>query len=158
MRGSLRPNASKDIILREWEENILMHLNNVNLVEKDDFKTSYVKFKLYKRDIYGLALVDTGNLVKGTLVSSEFWKNAKARIKIQPKKTKIFQTETEYLGHKVSQGGVQMLEQYVKDIQSWPRPTSCKEMSSYLGFTGYYRGFIPRYSALTNRMNSLKKA
>ena len=79
----------------------------------------------------------------------------KAGIKIQPKKTKIFQTETEYLGHKVSQDGVQMLDQYGKDIQS---PTSCKEMSSFLGFTGYYRGFIPRYSALTNRMNSLKKA
>ena len=31
-------------------------------------------------------------------------------------------------------------------------------MSSFLGFTGYYRGLIPRYSALTNRMNSLKKA
>ena len=44
-----------------------------------------------------------------------------------------------------------MLDQYVKDIQSWPRPTSCKEMSSFLGFMGYY-------SALTNRMNSLKKA
>ena len=29
--------------------------------------------------------------------------HAKAGIKIQPKKTKIFQTETEYLGHKVSQ-------------------------------------------------------
>ena len=51
-----------------------MHLNNVKLVEKDNRKTSYVKFKLFKRDIYGLALVDTGNLVKGTLVSSEFWK------------------------------------------------------------------------------------
>ena len=51
-----------------------------------------------------------------------------------------------------------MLDQYVKDIQNWPRPTSCKEMSLFLGFTGYYRGFIPRYSALTNRMNSLKKA
>ena len=33
-----------------------------------------MKFKLFKRNIYGLALVDTGNLVKGTLVSSEFWK------------------------------------------------------------------------------------
>ena len=33
-----------------------------------------MKFKLFKWDIYGLALVDTGNLVKGTLVSSEFWK------------------------------------------------------------------------------------
>ena len=50
-----------------------------------------------------------------------------------------------------------MFDQYVKDIQSWPRPTSCKEMSSFLGLTGYYIGFIPRYSALTNRMNSLKK-
>ena len=74
VRGSLRPNGHKDLELREWERNILMHLNNVNLVEKDDRKTSYVKFKLFKLDIYGLALVDTGNLVKGTLVSSEFWK------------------------------------------------------------------------------------
>ena len=31
-------------------------------------------------------------------------------------------------------------------------------MASFLEFTGYYRGFIPRYSALTIRMNSLKKA
>ena len=38
--------------------------------------------------------------------------HTKAGIKIQPKKT-----ETEYLGLKVSQGGVQMLDQYVKDIQ-----------------------------------------
>ena len=72
--GSLRPNGHKNPELREWEKNILVHLNNVNLVERDDRKTSYVKFKLFKRDIYGLALVDTGNLVKGTLVSSEFWR------------------------------------------------------------------------------------
>ena len=50
-----------------------------------------------------------------------------------------------------------MMDQYVKDIQSWPSPLSRKEISSFLGFTGYYRGFIPSYSALTNRMNSLKK-
>ena len=34
--------------------------------------------------------------------------HTKAKIKIQPQKTKIFQTETEYLGHKVSQGGVHL--------------------------------------------------
>ena len=67
VRDILRPNGSKDIELREWEKNILMHLNNFNLVERDDCKTWCVKFKLFKRDIYGLALVDTGNLVKGTL-------------------------------------------------------------------------------------------
>ena len=48
----VRHNGHKDLELREWERNILMHLNNVNLVEKDDRKTSYVKFKLFKRDIY----------------------------------------------------------------------------------------------------------
>ena len=74
MSGSLRPNGHKDLELREWEKNILVHLNNVNLIERDNCKTSYVKFKLFKQDIYGLALVDMGNLVKGTLVSSEFWK------------------------------------------------------------------------------------
>ena len=64
----------KDLELREWEKNILVNLNSVNLMERDDCKTLYVKFKLFKLDIYSLALVDTGNLVKVTLVSSEFWK------------------------------------------------------------------------------------
>ena len=49
-------------------------MNNVNLIERDDHETLNVKFKLFKRDIYGLALIDTGNLMKGTLVSSAFWK------------------------------------------------------------------------------------
>ena len=53
VRGSLRHNGHKDLELREWEKNILVHLNSVNLVERDDHKTSYVKFKLFKRDIYG---------------------------------------------------------------------------------------------------------
>ena len=46
VRGSLRPNGHKDIKLREWEKNILVHRNSVNLVKRDDCKTSYVKFKL----------------------------------------------------------------------------------------------------------------
>ena len=58
--------------------------------------------------------------------------HAQARIKIKPKKTKIFQSEVEYLGRKVSQDEGR--------------------------FAGYYRGFIPRYSALTNHMNLIKKA
>jgi hypothetical protein len=42
--------------------------------------------------------------------------HTKAGIKIQPK-TKIFQLEVEYLGHKVSKDGVQMLDDYIKDVQ-----------------------------------------
>ena len=35
---------------------------------------------MQKRYIYGLALVDTGNLVRGTLVSSEFWDSIGGKI------------------------------------------------------------------------------
>ena len=45
----------------------------MNQIEKANLKTSYVKYKLFKCDVYGLALVDTENLVKGILISKEFW-------------------------------------------------------------------------------------
>ena len=41
-------------------------------------------------------------------------------IKIQPCKTKLFQSEVEYLGHKISKGGVLMIPEYVQKIKDWP--------------------------------------
>ena len=39
-----------------------------------------MKYKLIKREIHGLALVTTGNLVTSTLVSKEFWEMIKGEI------------------------------------------------------------------------------
>ena len=47
--------------------------NSMKKIEKEDPKTLFLKYKLFKSDISGLVLVDTGNLVKGALVSKEFW-------------------------------------------------------------------------------------
>ena len=46
----------------------------------------------------------------------------------------------------------------VKRIKDWPVPKSGKEVATFLGFEGYYRTFIPQYSALTNGLNWIKKA
>ena len=70
-------------------------------------------------------------------------------IKIQPCKTKLFQSEVEYLGHKISKGGVPIIHEYVKRIKDWPVTKSGKEVATFLGFAGYYSTFIPHYSALT---------
>ena len=43
--------------------------------------------------------------------------HAAAGIKIQPCKTKRFQSEVEYLGHKISKGGVSMIPEYVQKIK-----------------------------------------
>ena len=83
--------------------------------------------------------------------------HAAAGIKIQPCKTKLFQSEVEYLGHKISKGGVKMIPEYVHKVTNWPVPKSGKEVATFLGFAGYYRNFIPQYSALTNRLKSIKK-
>ena len=73
VKDSLRPQGELEKDMKGWEKVVLMSLNNMNQIERDNCKTSYVKYKLFKRDIHGLALVETGNFVKGTLVSREFW-------------------------------------------------------------------------------------
>ena len=78
-------------------------------------------------------------------------------IKIQPCKTKLFQSEVEYLGRKISQGRVSMIPEYIQKIKRWPILTSGKEVATFLEFAEYYPTFIPQYSALTNRLNRIKK-
>ena len=34
---------------------------------------AYVKFKMKQRNIFGLALIDSGNLVHPSIVSADFW-------------------------------------------------------------------------------------
>ena len=84
--------------------------------------------------------------------------HAAAGIKIQPCKTKLFQSEVEYLRHRISKGGVSMNPEYTQKIKDWPVPKTGKEVATFMGFAGYYKTFIPQYSALTNRLNGIKKA
>ena len=84
--------------------------------------------------------------------------HAAVGIKIQPCKSKLFQSEVEYLGHKISKEGVKMIPEYVLKVTNWPVPTKSKEVATFIGFAGYYQSFIPQYSALTNRLNNIKKA
>ena len=48
-------------------------------------------------------------------------------------------------------------EAKVKAIQDYPVPTTKKQIQSFLGSTGYYRKFIPRYSTVAACLSSLTK-
>ena len=78
-------------------------------------------------------------------------------IRLRPQKTHLFQSEAEYLGFKVTEEGIKMRDDYVDKIINWPAPKTPKELSSFLGFTGYYRTFLPEYSKLTCEMDSQKR-
>ncbi len=79
-------------------------------------------------------------------------------MKLKLSKCKILRREVEYLGHLVSEAGIQMIPSYVERILEWPLPNTGKQLKQFLGFIGYYRGFIPDVADLTYEMNEMKKA
>ena len=45
----------------------------MNNLKVDQKKASYARFKVKQRNIFGLMLIDMGNLVHPSIVSAEFW-------------------------------------------------------------------------------------
>ena len=61
----------------------------------------------------------------------------------------------------MSHQGVQMVPEYVEKIRDWPIPKTGKELISFLGFTSYFRAFIPEYAktvACLNKTETRKKS
>ena len=58
--------------------------------------------------------------------------HAATGIKIQPSKTKLFQSKVEYLGHRISKEGVSMVPKYVQKIKEWPVIKTGREVATFL--------------------------
>ena len=82
--------------------------------------------------------------------------HADCGMKLNLAKCSLIQTKVNYLGHLVSKDGVEMVPEYVEKIKNWPIPTTGKELVSFLGFTSYYRGFIPRYADTVAALNKYR--
>lgn len=65
--------------------------------------------------------------------------------------------EVEYLGHVVSADGIKPDPKKVQAVLQWPRPTTKKELRSFLGLTQYFRKFIQGYSKIAAPLNALLK-
>ncbi|KAK7912833.1 hypothetical protein WMY93_013044 [Mugilogobius chulae] len=78
-------------------------------------------------------------------------------LKLSPEKCKFLQTSVRYLGHVVSEQGVETDPEKISALKSWPVPRTLKELKSFLGFAGYYRRFINSYAAIAKPLNDLTK-
>lgn len=81
----------------------------------------------------------------------------KENLKIQLDKSYFFQTEIVFLGHKISEKGIEPNPEKIEVVKNFPLPKSVKEIKSYLGMIGYYRKFIPNFSKLTKPMTKYLK-
>lgn len=70
-----------------------------------------------------------------------------------------FHTQTiDFLGFIISPDGVSMEPARVEAIQEWPVPKNVHDLQVFLGFTGFYRRFIFKYSAVAAPLtDKLKK-
>ena len=79
----------------------------------------------------------------------------KADLKLKESKCNFFKKEIHYLGHLISVNGIQPLLEKLESIRSMPKPRSPKEIKQFLGLTGYYRKFIPRFSDMARPLTKL---
>ncbi|KAK0608302.1 hypothetical protein LWI29_028621 [Acer saccharum] len=64
-------------------------------------------------------------------------------------------TQVDYLGHLISENGVQVDPAKTKAVNDWPRPTNTKGVRGFLGLAGYYRKFIRGFGGIAAPLNRL---
>ena len=84
-----------------------------------------------------------------------FWKLEKVGLKLKPSKCELLQWQLTYLGHVISTKGVATNEGKINAIKNWPTPTNVMEVWSFLGFTGYYCQFIPKFTQVAPPLHKL---
>ncbi|KAL4032155.1 hypothetical protein IC575_005219 [Cucumis melo] len=62
-----------------------------------------------------------------------------------------------YLGHFISEKGIEVDPEKIRAIREWPVPTNVREVRGFLGVTGYYRRFVQNYGTIAAPLTQLSK-
>ncbi|XP_060669110.1 uncharacterized mitochondrial protein AtMg00860-like [Ziziphus jujuba] len=73
------------------------------------------------------------------------------------RKCQFLQQAIKYLGHLVSSDEVKADRAKIEAMTSWPQPTNRKQLSGFLGLTGYYCCFVVHYATITAPLTVLFK-
>ena len=69
-----------------------------------------------------------------------------ANLTLNKKKCRLFAKEIKILGNVISEGIVKLDPEKIEAIREYKRPTTIKELRSFLGLTNYCKEFIPAYA------------
>jgi hypothetical protein len=76
---------------------------------------------------------------------------------LKPAKCKFAKNEIEYLGVIIGRNQMRMDPHKLDSVHQWKSPQNPTEVCQFLGFTGYYRYFIPNYSKIARPLLDLTK-
>ena len=79
----------------------------------------------------------------------------KMNLKVNPNKCQLGLPSIKWLGHEVSNDGIQPAKELTQTIINWPSPQNITELRAIFGTFSYYRRFIPRFAERTTKMRAL---
>ena len=114
-----------------------------------------LKFAMtYLDDIIIFSQNELQHLEHLDIVFSHLWE---AGLKIKCSKCDFFKSEIHYLGHLISPEGISPLPKKLDSITHMPVLNSVKEIKQFIGLTGYYRKFVPRFADISRPLTTLMK-
>ena len=72
-------------------------------------------------------------------------------------KCDIFKSQIHYLGHLISAYGISPLPDKLDTIKHMPALKDAKEVKQFLGLTGYYRKFVPKFADISRPLTQLTR-
>ena len=79
----------------------------------------------------------------------------KAGLKLKLQKCSFFKKHIQYLGHLISDKGIQPLQEKLESIAKMPVPQNTKQVKQFLRLVGYYRKFVPHFSDIARPLTQL---
>ena len=76
-------------------------------------------------------------------------------VKLSPTKCAFLRNSIKYLGHIISERGVETDPDKITAVTNWATPNSNEELQSFLGFCNYYRRFIHEYAKIVRPLEDL---
>ena len=86
-----------------------------------------------------------------------FGRLKKARITARPTKCLLGASRMEFLGHQVGGNVITPSCDSLEKVRNTPRPTTMKQVRSFLGHVGYYRDHIPAFAEISAPLTDLLK-
>jgi len=76
-------------------------------------------------------------------------------LKVKPSKCALFKTKIHFLGHLISEHGVEPQPEKIKAIQEWPRPKCVRDVRAFYGHASYYRKFVKGFATIAEPLTKL---
>ena len=113
------------------------------------------QLRKYLDDLLIIGSTETNHLENFQRVLQILWNK---NLKIKAKKCNLFQNKLKFLGHTISENGVECQKEKVRAIVDMPQPKTQKQVKQVLGMFSFYRRFIKDFSKIAKPLfNMLKK-